>query len=455
MPDPIEPLVEYCVGTKYKGLPEDIIEFTKLCVLDLIGVLIAGFDAPGCGIAVEFVKEFGGKPESSILRYGAKAPCPGASFANSIMARALDFDAGMRPGVHLNASTIPTAFAVGELMGSSGRDVLAAIAVGEDLAVRINQTTNLGITYGGFDPTGICGVFATTVVAGKLFELTEHELRNALGIAFNRAGGSFQNNIDGALMVRFLQGFVSATGVISALLARKGVSGPLNLFDGIYGYYKLFSHGVYDKSFLLNKLGKEFLTPRYTMFKRWPSCGATLSVIDGTLKLKEEEQIEPENIDEIIVVVGPYAYNLTGQPFTTSENPVVKAQFSLQYAVANVILRGRPTLKHYRMEYISDPLVQRMMNKIHVVKDESIETEFKAELIVKMRGGEIKKIECGVPKGHPANPITKDDILRKFYECVKSSSKPLPDEVVKEVIDKILNMEKLSNIEYLIELLRC
>ncbi|MEM2320871.1 MAG: MmgE/PrpD family protein [Candidatus Bathyarchaeia archaeon] len=453
MVDLIKTLAENAAKIQFNDLPPDVVEFSKLCILDSIGVLVAGFDSLGCRTAVELAKEWGGKPESTILRYGVKAPCPAAAFANSIFARALDFDSAARPGLHLNASTIPTAFAVGEMLGSSGKEVITSIAVGEDLALRINRTTNYGITYGGFDPTGICGVFATATVAGKLLESNEEEMHNALGIAFNRAAGSFQNNVDGCLAIRYVQGFTASSGIISAILAKKGVTGPVNVLEGVYGYYNLFSRGKYDRSAVLEKLGKEFLAPRYTIFKRWPSCGATLSPIDGALELKEEYKISAEDVNEVVVIVGPYAYNLAGQPFKDAADPKVKSQFNVQYGVANVLVRGRPKLEHYTEKYIFDAKIQNFLPKVKVVEDKSIDTEFKAEVHVKLKSGKIYRKLCGPPKGHPENPITREDVIVKFHGCVGFSSKPLFDTTIKDILEKVLNLEKVDNIKEIISLL--
>ena len=453
MSDLIRFLAENAVKVQFKDIPPNIVEFTKICILDTLGALIAGFDSLGCYTAVELVREWGGKPESTILRYGVKSPCPAAAFVNSIFARALDFDAGVRPGLHLNASTIPTALAVGEMLGASGRDIITSMAVGEDLALRINRTTNYGITYNGFDPTGICGVFATATVAGKLLGLNENEMHNALGIAFNKAAGSFQSNIDGCLAIRYIQGFTSSSGIISAILAKKGVTGPINVLEGTYGYYKLFSEGKYDRNSVLEGLGKEFLGPRYTMFKRWPSCGATLSVIDGTLELKEEYGINAKNIDEVIVTVGPYAYNLVGQHFIGAKDPRIKAQFSLYYAVSNVLVRGRPKLEHYTEKYIFDPEIQSFSQKVKIVEDKTIDTEFRAEVQIRLKNGDVYRKVCGPPKGHPENPITREDIAIKFRDCATFSSKPLSEWLIKDIQEKVFNLDKIENIKDVIEML--
>jgi len=325
--------------------------------------------------------------------------------------------------------------------------------VGEDLALRINRTTNYGITYNGFDPTGICGVFATAAVAGKLLGLNEDEMHNALGIAFNKAAGSFQSNIDGSLAVRYIQGFTASSGIISAILAKNGITGPINVLEGTYGYYRLFSGGKYDRSLVLEGLGKEFLGPRYIMFRRWPSCGATLSVIEGALELKEEYGINPADVDEVIVTVGPYTYNLVGQHFIGARDPRIKAQFSLYYAVSNVLVRGRPKLEHYTEKYILDPEIQSFSQKVKVIEDKTIDTEFRAEIQVKLKNGKIYHKVCGPPKGHPENPITQEDIIIKFRDCATFSSKPLSEGLIKDIQEKVFSLDKIEDIKEIIELL--
>ena len=111
------------------------------------------------------------------------------------------------------AGTVPVALATAELVGGcSGKEFLAALVLGTEVAARINAVSD----YDGFDPTGVCSIFAASAVAGKILRLNSRQMLNALALAFNRAGGSFQSNIDGSLAVRVIQGFVSQGGIICA-----------------------------------------------------------------------------------------------------------------------------------------------------------------------------------------------------------------------------------------------
>jgi 2-methylcitrate dehydratase PrpD len=170
----------------------------------------------------------------------------------------------------MNAASVPAALAVAEIRGDvSGKELLTAIVAGEDFAARVHMATS---EYGGFGPTGVCGILGLAVMAGRLLGLDEKQALDALAIAFNRSAGSFQPNIDGALMVRVMEGLASRSGIESALLAQRGITGGEDTLQGTYGYFHLFSKDRYDTEILTHKLGKEFLGARETTIKKYPTC---------------------------------------------------------------------------------------------------------------------------------------------------------------------------------------
>jgi hypothetical protein len=197
-------LVDYIVHADLEGIPEGPQDTIRNMVLTVLGTIVAGSRAEGCESLVRFYREVGGSQEATIFIHGGRIPAQNAVLVNSVMARALDFDDAMAPGIHIGASAVPTALAAAELAGGcSGKDFLTALVLGVETAARLNLTES---TYDGFDPTGVCTVFASTVVASRILGLSESETWNALALAFNRSGGSFQSNIDGSLAVRVIQG---------------------------------------------------------------------------------------------------------------------------------------------------------------------------------------------------------------------------------------------------------
>lgn len=443
--DPIVDLAKNVVTVKYEDIPLQAVDVAKMSVLDSIGTMIAGATAPGCSILVDQVREWGGAEESTVMMYGPRVPAHNAALVNSVMARALDFDDGMHRGFHLGASLMATALAVAERSGgASGKAFLTALVLGADLAGRINFATE---DYHGFDPTLTCGVFGTTATAAKLLGLDEKQMLNALGLAFNESSGTFQSNIDGALSVRLNQGLASSRGVACALLGKRGMTGVKNVLKGVYGYFHLYSNDKCAAYHLTEGLGRKFYGTEM-IFKRWPSCGGTLMASDAMYELVQQHDIDPACVEQVSVRVHPYHYRLVGHPFKIGEHPVVDAQFSLQYTLANVILRKRPVLQHFTPEYIRDPEVLRLVEKVKTIEDNSLSDQdyLTANVEVRLKNGTKLNKRVDRMKGHPDNPLSMDEIVEKYKQNVSFAEKPLPKETTDVVIEWIDRLEELDDV---------
>jgi 2-methylcitrate dehydratase PrpD len=451
--DVMERLVKNVIEADYKDLPKDAINITKLAILDTLGCIIAGLAAPGCLSLREQVLEWGGKKESTVMLYGDKVPCPNAAFVNGTMARALDFDTTWVRGIHMSAASIPTAIAVAEMcQGVNGKDFLTAIIAGEDLAARIHFATS---DYDGFEPTGVCGILGVGAIAGKILSLSERQMLDALAIAFNRAAGSYQPNIDGALMVRVIEGLTSRSGIESALLAKKGISGGENTLQGIYGFFHLFSNDKYDMKILTDKIGTEFLGATETYFKKYPACGGTGSAIDAALQLASETNVRPRDIDEITVDSTQFFYNMLGNPFKIGANPQGSAQFSYQYTVANALVRGRFGIEDIMPEMISDPEVLSIAEKVHPRVNNDLVKEGLGATIVRIltkEGREYFK-KVNYRRGSKQVPLSREEIIDKFQYCVGFSAGHLPDGTSERIIRMIDELERVTDMEELIQLM--
>ncbi len=448
-------LSEFASETKFEDIPSEIVDLQKDIILTIIGTTISGANSEGCKAIIKQIKNWGGRKEATILVHGGMVPAHNAAFVNSIMARALDFCDAMMPGMHVGSSSVPTALAMAELVGGiNGKEFLAALIIGTELSARINSIS----VYNGFDPTGICSIFATTTIAGRLLNLDSLQMLNALALAFNRSGGSFQSNIDGSLAVRVIQGFVSQSGIICAQLAKRGITGPKNFMEGIYGYFHLYAKDKYNKEALIENLGKRFEMDN-TLFKKYPSCGCTLSSTDAILDLIKEKEIIPEEIDHIEVKVPPYCYKLVGHPFEIGSNPKVNAQFSIQYCVANALIRRSSKLSHFDEFNIKDPKIQQMIKKIQISADQSLEHpenpgfSLSAHMTVYMTNGKVYEKTVTIPRGLPGNPLTKEEHLERFYDCIDYSGKKLHKKSLNRIILIVKKLEEIKDVRKLIPLL--
>jgi 2-methylcitrate dehydratase PrpD len=262
------------------------------------------------------------------------------------------------------SAIIPAALAAAEVVGGvSGADFLAAVCVGDELAIRLN----LGeAEYDGFDPTGVCVPFGATAAAAKILGLDEEQTWNALALAFCRCGGSFQANVDGALAVRVIEGWVAETGITCARLAGRGITGPPNFLDGIYGYFHLFGRDRVTGERALFGLGADYQMNRL-VFKKFPSCGATQAATETILELAETEGLGASDVERVVLTVPPYIHKLVGHPFRVGANPKVNAQFSIRYCVANALVRKGSTLARSNLTRLPTPKCSPWQERIESI----------------------------------------------------------------------------------------
>jgi 2-methylcitrate dehydratase PrpD len=447
-----EKLVTFIHDTRFADIPSAALKTVKHQVLAVIGTTIAGATADGCAAAVQLYKELGGKEEATILTYGGRIPAHDAAFVNGVMARALDFCDAIAPGPHPGSAVIPAALAASELTGGcSGQDFITAVAVGTEVAARLNLSE---AAYDGFDPTGICVPFGATAAAARILGLNQKEIWNALALAFNYCGGSFQSHIDGSLGVRFVQGRVAQSGIISARLALKDITGPQNFLDGVYGYFHLYGKDMLTGETTMSDLGNRYDLLKL-VFKKYPSCALTAGSIDVMLKLIAEENLSADDIERIDITVPPYTHKLVGHPFEIGNNPKVNAQFSIQYCVANALLRKSSRLSHFEEKYIRDPGIATLTKRINVISDKSLEARGHTPLDMRVltRTGKKYLRKMDIAPGFPGNELTTKDHEQRFWDCIDFAGRPIARETAEKIVSLIDRIEALEDIRMLIPLL--
>jgi 2-methylcitrate dehydratase PrpD len=444
-------LADYIVDTKYDEIPKDIIELAKILTFTLLGTTIAGAQSEGCQAVLDLLKGWGGKGESTILIHGGKIPAHDAALVNSYMARALDFCDGMVPGMHLGSSCIPASLAAVELAGGcSGKEFLTSLIAGAEVASRINACSN----YDGFDPTGVCAIFAVAGTTARILKLDREGMLNTLAIAFNRSGGSFQSNIDGALTVRGIQGFTSRDGILSAELAKVGITGPQNFLKGQYGYFHLYGEDKYDVDTLLGAWMERFYLKR-EVFKKFPSCWATQSGTEAMLQIIKETGVTAENVDHIAITMTPGPYKLVGHKFEMGDRPTVNAQFNVSYCAANALLRRSSRIEHFDPPAIKDPKVLAVLEKIDVTVNPDLEQTGHNAVIMRVNtrnGQSIEKV-LPYPFGGPDHPLSKEEHIARFHDCFQYGGGILPKERADRILSAVDRLEELEDVRELVSLL--
>jgi 2-methylcitrate dehydratase PrpD len=444
-------VVAHAAKATFSNLPESTVSISKKFVLDTIGVAIAGSAAPGCGEVASYIKEIGGKQESTVLMFGHKVPNFHAAFVNGMMCHALDFDDTHEGAlVHANVTILPAALATAESVGGiSGKDFLLAYALGVDFACRVGLATGL---KQGWHYTSVCGYFGSALTSSKILGLNEREMLNALGIAYSQVGGTHQTILDTALVKRMHPGLAARGGVFSAMLAKQGITGSKGIFEGEFGFFNKYERGNAD--ILRKDLGKTFEVDNLSL-KPYPCCMCTHGAITGTLDLVKEHNIQPDDVEKVEVITSRYVNGLIGAPFEIRDNPQVDAQFSGPYTVAAAIIRGKFGIGEIQEDSIRDSQIMALAERVSCSVDDSIKT-YLVPVTVKIHlrnGGSISK-RVEVLKGNPANPTTEEEDIEKFNECARFGIREMSEGRRDKLVELILSLEELSNVQEIVEYLR-
>ncbi len=445
-------LADFVVGLRAQDIPPAAQRITKLVTLAAIGAGVAGSGEDGIAALRELLRSRGGQPEARSLVFGDRLPAVAAAQLNGTMCRALDYCDAMAPGIHIGSSLLPAALAAAELRGGcSGAELLAALAVGNEVGARFNLSE---AQYDGFDPTGVAIVFASTAAASRVLGLTSRQTLNALGLAFNRCGGSFQSNIDGTLAVRVIQGWVAASGIDCAQMAAAGITGPVNFLTGVYGYAHLYGRDTLDPQAMVQGLGSQWRQLRM-MFKKVPSCGATQGLTELVLQLVLELDLQAADVQQLEVRLPPYSHKLVGHAWRIGDNPRVNAQFSARYCAANAVLRRSSTLEHFRVDAIHDPELQALIERVVTVSDPALDARghTAVDVDLTLHNGQRHHRELDIAPGFPGNDLSDAQQLARFADCMAYAPRPPPAARVQAFVAAVQGMASLADARELLDLL--
>ena len=452
----IDALISNILETRFETLDKTVVEHAKDLTIDVVGCAIAGANSPGCSMVMDLVKEWGGKGESTVFAYGFKAPSHNVAMMNSVMARSVDFEPlspyinGRSVPGHICGTTIPTAITVAEQRSASGKDLITAIALGNDIAARILASSHLSF-QNGWMSSGLCNAFGATAIASKLWGLNERQTLNAFGIMVNQLGGTIQCVYDGVHSFKLLQGLTSKTGIFSVELAAKGFTGVKDPLQSKFGYFSLYCRD-YDLEALTKDLGKEFYAD--STFKPYPCCRGNHAPIECILQIVMKHDIAVNNIENVRVDVSPVWLQFIGGPFEPGDIPQIRAIYSLPYNIANAIIRKSVTPVHFTDEYIKDAQVMDLMKKvtINAVPVPPIRPMM-TDVRLKMTDGTEYSAHVDVPRGEPVlNPLTSSEIRDKFRSNVAYSMMITPEKTEK-ALAMLERLEEVENVTQLIRLL--
>jgi 2-methylcitrate dehydratase PrpD len=412
--DPLGELLRWVCSSRYEDLPLAAVEASKTYLLNTAAAMLAGCGAPGVPEAVRQVREWGGKPESTVAVHGFKAPAPLAAFANGVMAHAMDFDdTQVGTGFHPNVSVVPALLAAAETsQGASGRDFLLAHVLALEVACRMTLAATNRAQHPWLTTT-LFGVFGAAIAAGRIAGLGEPLLRQAVGIVYSSAGGNRQGLLDGTLIQRVQPGLCAQAAVSAVALARQGITGAHDVLEGRYGLYPSYYGGDYERETLTRNLGSDFRMLDLAL-KPYPCCSYSQEPIDATLDLVREHGFGADDVAEAVVcVVSKHAAGLVDRPYEPRSCPQVDAQFSMQYVIAAAISRKALGVADFQAQALCDPAVRALSRRVRV----EVDAEREGNVELRMKDGRVLSHRVPLARGHPKRPLRPQELEEKLREC--------------------------------------
>ena len=410
-------IAEFAVGLTYDDLPVEVIDTARRFIYDSIGCAYGGYRTRDVNILRDIYLNMGGKEEATLIGFGEKIPAVNATLVNSLMVRALDFnDIYWKEDPSHPSDLIPAALAVGEMVGASMKDVIVAIVLAYEFEMRLCEFAVPGVRERKWHHATLTQ-FVSPIVAGKLLDLSVDQMVNAIGI-----NGSHNHTIGCptagklTMMKNTVDPMAVQSGVFAALMAQKGYSGTLAVFEGKEGLMDVFGPG-WDEEKLLGGLGDHYKIVDCSM-KAFPTEALTHTHLSATLKVVKENNIRYDKIEEVRVTTIARACDILFDPHKYRPESRETADHSLPYCIAAALVDHEVTTKSFSEEKLKDPHIWEVIDKIKGEASEEFERMFPAKqpskVVVKTRDGRELSAYLEYPKGDPREPMTEEDLESKF-----------------------------------------
>jgi 2-methylcitrate dehydratase PrpD len=432
----IRKLSNHVVQTTFDKLPPKVVDKAKQSILDNLGNLLAGrYSEKGRGL-IQYAARWKHLHEATIPGYG-KVAVEAAAFANAGLSRVMDLDDGHRAGMgHPGVVIIPSVLALGELLVSSGEEIIAAIVAAYDVYIEIGSAINpSSYTKKGFDTTGVAGGVAVAAAAAKLHNLNEEKTKNAMAIAALHAGGFIEYLSDGSAGKILCPGWATATAFRALEVVKCGFTGPDTVLEGKKGLFQCFSD-KYDVSNFGAGLGKNYhiLT---TYFKVHACLRRLHPAVDALLLLREKYSLTPSTVKAITVNTGPFVVEADN----TRPHTLVGAQGSLPFTLAVALKHG--SISKATLEAgMNDSEIRQVEDIVTVVLSKSILQHQQAHpsdwgaVALEIEATDGKKVSEWMPIafGEPEKPLSWEQVQDKFTRLVSMTElAPATDTLVEAV----------------------
>jgi 2-methylcitrate dehydratase PrpD len=444
---PTEDLARFAAEIGYADLPASARDHARLLLVDSIACALAGDYGQETGMYTRFARAAGGGGDATVIGSPEGLSLLGASLLNGYLITAATVcDTYVPAHVHITPEVVPPALAVAERDRLDGKALLAAIAVGAEVAVRVAD----GIDYTvagprGWHMPGIVGPFGAAAAVGRLRGLSALQMRNALALAGSQSAGTWASW--GTPTVKFHQSRGAVSGLLAGLLAEEDFKASAEILahpDG--GIFAAYSNGG-DPAAAVAELGQRYAFENISL-RLWPGGTPLQPTLTAVFQLLAAHRPAFGAIERVRIEVAPDVYEAHAR-FAEPEG-TFDALLSYPFTVATALRDGRFWLDSIGPAKIGDPDLRRFMrDRMALVANPALTREHsRVEVTV---GSETLGAMAEGAKGTPANPATTAEVRTKFEHAVAGRMAG-PDAA--ELLDLLFGIDECGDLSRVFELLR-
>lgn len=427
----LESFAEYFSNATFEQLPPEVVQKTKLLIVDYLGVSIAGLKMDFPRMTIDYLQSLEGVEQATLMGSVRKVPAIHAALGNGVAGHALDMDDGFRyGGVHAGVAVIPAALALAESLKLNGKQLILSIVCGYEIVNRIAKAMNPSHLGRGFHTTGTLGVLGAAAACGVLAKLNASQMASALGMSALQGAGLLEILNDGAMVKPLHPGKAAMAGVLSIELAKRGAKGPLTALEGEKGMFKAMADSV-NTDGLLDGLGSDFfIMGQYIKFHA--ACRHIHPAIDGLLDIMRKEHLSYQEIDALNITTYPVAISFCGT--STAPETAEAAKFSLASSCAMAAFYGDAGEERYSVETVQNHEIQQLATRVTSSANarwaDAYPRERGADIELRTTSGKKFLTQVPLSKGEPENPASDEDFIRKFTQNTLAQPETLRTQIL-------------------------
>jgi 2-methylcitrate dehydratase len=447
-------MARWAAELKFAQLSKDAVYQAKRFLLDSLGCALGGYQQHDVKIALQVLDEIAGSGPATVIGTGKKVDAVSASLANALMIRCMDYnDIYWKQDPSHPSDIFPAALACCERAKSDGRELIVGLVLGHEFECRFCEAAVPGIRERGWHHATLTA-FVSPIVSGRTLRLGWEQIQHSIGISASRhatLGAVTAGKL--TMMKNTVDPMATQSGVLAALLAERGYTGPEHVVDGKEGLAHCFGP-EWKLGVLTEGLGDSWRIAQCGM-KAFPTEALTHTPISAVLDLVREHDLKPEHVEKIRIRSLARAADILSDPSKYDPRSKETADHSLPYVIAAALVDRQVTPLQFTPEKIMDSAIRAQLRKVEVVADPEIEKVFPTlqRVIVSIRaaGGKEFTKQLDFPKGDPRNPLSDREIEEKFAALAEGVlSKPAQQKVK----DAVWRLEKLRSVSELMRLLK-